>query len=98
MARINCKYNNVKSLWNIIDNYSIIAWISFNSFSSTAVIVDGKKIAKEIEEELKQSIKLWVNSSERKPKLVAVLVGNNAASKVYVERKMKAAQRVGMFL
>ena len=61
-----------------------------------AVIINGKQVAKEIQDELKAVITTWMNHNRKRPKLVAILVGNNPASKVYVQRKMKAANSIGI--
>jgi len=54
-------------------------------------IIDGKKIS----EELKSAIALEVSGLNSKPGLAVILVGNNAASKVYVNNKEKGCQEVG---
>ncbi|XP_076474400.1 bifunctional methylenetetrahydrofolate dehydrogenase/cyclohydrolase, mitochondrial isoform X1 [Bombus vancouverensis nearcticus] len=61
-----------------------------------AVIINGKEIADEIQNELKATIQDWINNNRKRPKLVAIKVGNDPASKVYVERKMKAANFIGI--
>ncbi|KAG7188887.1 hypothetical protein KM043_008493 [Ampulex compressa] len=61
-----------------------------------AVIIDGKKIACEIQNELKAVVDTWTNAGKKRPKLVAILVGNHPSSKVYVGRKMKAAKAIGI--
>ena len=58
-----------------------------------AEIIDGKKIAGEMEKKLKEiSSKL-----KEKPGLAAVLVGDNPASKVYVNMKEKKCKEVGFY-
>lgn len=56
------------------------------------VILDGKKISEEI---LKQ-IRLKVEKLEIKPKIAVVLVGDNPASRVYVNKKRKTALEIGI--
>ena len=60
-----------------------------------AVIIDGKKLAKKIRENLKIDCE---NLKERgiKPKLAVIMVGNNPASKVYVRNKSNACKEVGI--
>jgi methylenetetrahydrofolate dehydrogenase (NADP+)/methenyltetrahydrofolate cyclohydrolase len=55
-------------------------------------IIDGKKIAAEIREELKEKIA----KLSRKPGLAFILVGDNPASLSYVNAKKKACAQVGM--
>lgn len=61
----------------------------------TAIVFDGRGFARQLEEELKKKVsnlkKLGVN-----PKLVAVLVGDDTASKLYVSLKKRASRRVGI--
>lgn len=54
-------------------------------------IIDGKKISAEIKEEAKLKV-LELNSKGISVGLAVVLVGNNAASKVYVNNKKKACE------
>lgn len=61
-----------------------------------ATIIDGKKIAGDIEKELSVVVKTWVGAGKKKPKFVAVLVGNDPASQTYVGRKIKAARNIGI--
>lgn len=55
-------------------------------------IIDGKKLSKQIKEEVKDT----VAHLEKKPGLAVVLVGENPASKVYVSYKDKACREVGI--
>lgn len=54
-------------------------------------IIDGKAISIKIKDELKEE----VSKLKRKPKLVVISVGDNAASEVYVKQKAKAAEYIG---
>ncbi len=59
-------------------------------------IIDGKKIAAEIRAELKKKIDILKSASKPLPGLVAILVGDNPASEVYVRSKGKACEEIGM--
>jgi len=61
-----------------------------------AKLIDGKKIAADIKEELKVEIAKMIDNDERAPHLVAVLVGDDPASQTYVSSKEKAAHSIGM--
>lgn len=61
-----------------------------------AEIIDGKKTASAIREEIKQKISALKASGKNIPGLVAILVGENPASQVYVNSKDKACSEVGM--
>lgn len=62
-----------------------------------AIIIDGKKVSQIVREELK--IKTEQLKSERgiTPGLALLLVGENPASKVYVNSKKKACEELGYF-
>lgn len=60
-----------------------------------AVILDGKKVAKDIEQEIAEEVQGCFLKGHRAPHLVAVLVGEDGASKTYVNAKMKACEMVG---
>ncbi len=58
----------------------------------TAQIIDGKKIAAEIRDKLKEKIALLPSA----PQLAIVLVGNDEPSLIYVRNKQKAAAQIGL--
>ncbi len=62
-----------------------------------AKIIDGKKISKIIKEEVKTEVEKIKERGERPPGLVAVLVGDDPASQVYVNSKKKACDYVGIY-
>lgn len=66
-------------------------------FRLNAKIIDGKSIASTILNELRLETQEWVLKGHRAPCLVAVLVGHDPASKIYVKNKMKAAKVVGCY-
>lgn len=59
------------------------------------ILLDGKKIANEIKNELRQKVEQIKASNQKLPHLAAILVGNNLASETYVKSKIKACQEVG---
>ena len=60
-----------------------------------ATILDGKKVARDIENEIAGEVKELTDKGFRPPHLVAVLVGEDGASMTYVTGKMKACEVVG---
>ena len=60
----------------------------------SAKLIDGKKIAEEIESELKVKI----SQMDKVPKLSVVQVGDDPASTSYIRAKSNAANRVGIDL
>ena len=63
--------------------------------STTYQLIDGKKISEIIIEEIAVETQKWISKNHRKPHLVAVLVGNDAASETYVSSKIKMCEKVG---
>jgi methylenetetrahydrofolate dehydrogenase (NADP+)/methenyltetrahydrofolate cyclohydrolase len=57
------------------------------------MIIDGKKIADEIQNELKRKIN---DSTKRPPCLAVILVGNHPPSQIYVSRKTQACESIGI--
>ena len=55
--------------------------------------INGKIIARQIRERIKETVSQF---SGRKPCLAVILVGDNPASQIYVNRKVKACKEVGM--
>ena len=60
------------------------------------MILDGKIVAADIKQRLKEEIDAVATNSYRRPKLVIITVGDDPASKVYVRNKVKAAEEVGI--
>ena len=58
-------------------------------------LIDGKKIAVQVKQELADEVGRIKAQGGRAPHLVAVLVGNDPASETYVASKVKACQEVG---
>ncbi len=58
-------------------------------------LIDGKKIAAEIKQELAGKVSELKSQGKKIPHLVAVLVGNDPASETYVASKVKSCQEVG---
>jgi len=61
-----------------------------------AIIFDGKKLAAEKEKILAKKVAEFQKATGIRPKLVAVMVGENEANKIYLRKKSEAAKRVGM--
>ena len=61
-----------------------------------AQIIDGKRIADSIREEIAASIPDFQKKYGRRPRLAAVLVGDDPASHVYVRNKVRACEQIGL--
>jgi methylenetetrahydrofolate dehydrogenase (NADP+)/methenyltetrahydrofolate cyclohydrolase len=62
----------------------------------TARILDGKAVAAEIRQEVAADVAQFVAAGNRRPGLVAVLVGDDPASQVYVRNKQRACEQAGI--
>ena len=60
-----------------------------------AQILDGLALSKQIKSEIKEEVEKILARKRRVPHLVAILVGNNGASKAYVNSKVKDCEEVG---
>lgn len=60
-----------------------------------AVILDGKKVSLDIQDELKEEVEKRKAKGKKTPHLAAILVGEDGASKTYVNAKVKACERIG---
>ena len=58
-------------------------------------LIDGKKISEKVLDEIKLSVKNRVKKNLKVPHLAAILVGDDGASKTYVNSKIKSCKKVG---
>tara|TARA_B100001758_G_C18332572_1_gene569664 strand:+ start:361 stop:1230 length:870 start_codon:yes stop_codon:yes gene_type:complete len=59
------------------------------------ILLDGKKTANDIKEEIAVEVNKLKASGGKTPHLAAILVGNDGASETYVNAKVKACKKVG---
>jgi methylenetetrahydrofolate dehydrogenase (NADP+) / methenyltetrahydrofolate cyclohydrolase len=62
----------------------------------TAQLIDGRKLAAEVKNQVRSKIELALARGGRRPSLAVVKVGNDPASEVYVRNKRKACEEVGI--
>jgi methylenetetrahydrofolate dehydrogenase (NADP+)/methenyltetrahydrofolate cyclohydrolase len=60
------------------------------------ILIDGKKIAAELREELRQEVVELKTKYNKVPGLTVILIGDMAPSQIYVRMKEKAANEVGL--
>jgi len=60
------------------------------------ILIDGKKIAAELREELRQEVLVLKAKLNKIPGLTVILIGDMAPSQIYVRMKEKAANEVGL--
>ena len=58
-------------------------------------LIDGKKVSKEIRQEIADEVRQMTAAGDRQPHLVAVLVGHDGGSETYVANKIKACEECG---
>ncbi len=61
-----------------------------------AKIIDGKAVAEEIKTEIRAATDALAAAGRRRPGLAVVMVGNAAASEVYVRNKRRACEQAGI--
>ncbi len=67
-----------------------------SSDRKSAIVMDGKALAKQIEEKLRVRVDVIKEKTGRTPILATILVGGDPASATYVRMKSNACKRVGM--
>ena len=60
------------------------------------ILIDGKKIAAELREELKKEVEELKVKYNKVPGLTVILIGDMAPSQIYVRNKEKSANEVGL--
>lgn len=69
--------------------------MSENETTMETAILDGKALSQQIKQEIAAEVAEWVAQGHRQPHLAAVLVGNDGASRTYVDHKVKSCAQVG---
>lgn len=72
-------------------NLCVCVWVC----SYAATVLSGTAIAREIHKEIQTSVEQLVAQGNRRPHLAVILVGDDAASRVYVRNKTRAASLLG---
>jgi methylenetetrahydrofolate dehydrogenase (NADP+)/methenyltetrahydrofolate cyclohydrolase len=65
--------------------------------SMSAQTLDGKAIAADLKQTIKQQVDARISQGLRRPGLAVVLVGENPASQVYVRNKRRSCEEVGFY-
>ena len=60
------------------------------------ILIDGKKVAAELREKLKQEVSKLKTKYNKVPGLTVILIGDMAPSQIYVRNKEKSANEVGL--
>ncbi len=62
----------------------------------SAQIIDGKKVASHVKQQVQQGVQHRLDQGKRAPGLAVVLIGSDPASQVYVSHKRRACEEVGI--
>lgn len=62
----------------------------------TAQLIDGKAIAAQVRESVRESVSARVAQGQRAPGLAVILIGSDPASEVYVRSKRRACEEAGL--
>lgn len=62
----------------------------------TAKLIDGKVIAANLKSDIQAKVRALVKAGERQPGLAVILVGEDAASQIYVRNKREACEQTGI--
>jgi methylenetetrahydrofolate dehydrogenase (NADP+)/methenyltetrahydrofolate cyclohydrolase len=62
----------------------------------SAAIIDGKAVARAIRARVADEVANWLDEGNPRPGLATVLVGDDAASQIYVGNKIKVSEEVGI--
>lgn len=60
------------------------------------ILIDGKSLSKDLKERLANQVQEYKHNKAITPKLVAIIIGDDPASKTYVASKEKACAQVGI--
>ncbi len=63
----------------------------------SAKIIDGKKVAADVRNEVKIAVEERSKQNKRSPGLAVILIGGDPASQIYVGHKRKACKEVGIY-
>ena len=58
-------------------------------------LIDGKKVADDIKNEIAATVEQMVADGKKRPHLAAILVGHDGGSETYVAHKVKACEQCG---
>ena len=60
------------------------------------ILIDGKKIAADLREDLKKEVSELKSKHNKVPGLTVILIGEDAPSQIYVRNKERSAKEVGL--
>ena len=79
-----------------MDHANVYGVLHKTNFIKIMILIDGKKTAAELREELKKEVAELKAKYNKVPGLTVILIGELAPSKIYVKNKEKSATEVGL--
>tara|TARA_Y100000590_G_scaffold352097_1_gene404531 strand:- start:395 stop:1297 length:903 start_codon:yes stop_codon:yes gene_type:complete len=79
-----------------MDNTNVYGVLYKTNFIKIMILIDGKKAAAELREQLKQEVSELKTKYNKVPGLTVILIGDLAPSQIYVRNKEKSAVEVGL--
>ena len=60
-------------------------------------MLNGKEVANQIQLEISEKVDILIKKGNPRPVLAAILVGENSASKIYIKKKRKMCEKLGIY-
>jgi len=94
-----CAYKLNMAFYEVLgkDGFDILAKTIAHIPDDIVVILDGKALKEKLLDEITLDVAKATKKYGRKPGLATVLVGEDNASKMYIDMKKKACERVGIY-
>ncbi|XP_072289206.1 bifunctional methylenetetrahydrofolate dehydrogenase/cyclohydrolase, mitochondrial-like [Eucyclogobius newberryi] len=87
----------VRTLRKLCQHFQLqVCQVHTTAARQEAVVISGRKLARQIRDEARVDVEKWVLAGNRRPHLSVVLVGDDPASHSYVLNKTRAAADVGI--
>lgn len=92
LSAFHCR-SKLQMIWNTAERRGF-GCSAAKSYAAT--VLSGTAIAREIHKEIQANVEQLVAQGNRRPHLAVILVGDDAASRVYVRNKTRAASLLGI--
>ena len=79
-----------------MDHTNVYGVLHKTNFIKIMILIDGKKTAAELREELKQEVSELKAKYNKVPGLTVILIGDLTPSQIYVRNKQKSANEIGL--
>ncbi|XP_064636865.1 bifunctional methylenetetrahydrofolate dehydrogenase/cyclohydrolase, mitochondrial-like [Lineus longissimus] len=96
MASIATKLGTLTRNFSVNSTKNFVRHFSVSRQCLKAKLIDGKAIAKQMRQEVKEEVEQMLAAGERRPHLSVIIVGEDPASATYVKNKIKACEGAGI--